>query len=548
VLAPAQRALFNQVVGVREFTGQLIVRPLSKAELIRRGATAAEADAKRLQARNLVVRGSKYVPATDEYVVKVPAGKSENDYSQSLLNTSLFQYAEPNWRLYPQVAPNDPMVGNQYHHRITKSFEAWNLWKGSATFITAFTDTGVRLDHEDLKANLVPGYNSVDRKAQVDGGEVSDVNGHGTHVAGDGSAIGNNGVGLSGMGWNFRIMPVRVSNDPSGGASFDDILDGARWAADHGAKTISTSYTGVDGDAVQTTGAYIKAKGSLYLYAAGNDNRDLSGFSHKDVIVVGASDENDKKADFSAYGRGIHVFAPGVNVLSTTSDGGYGAASGTSMATPVANGSIALMWSMNPKLPAQRIQDIFEASCDSIGPKEIFGFGRINQFKNVVAVAATLQKPIKPVSITLQSGRFVSGSVASITTRGLGKGYDFSSMPMRGVGGVGGAIIEFRSPFVGSKVSAGSVTLDASTTAPGTAAMVYFYNQVTKQFDYVKSFAVHTTGTMNLTAELPTNAASYVGSNRAIKVLVRAVVPVRLPQPTFTFRVAYATGGISEKI
>jgi len=388
----------------------------------------------------------------------------------------------------------------------------------------------------------------VDRKAHAAGGDVSDINGHGTHVIGDGSAIGNNGVGLSGMGWNFKIIPVRVSNSPGGGASFDDILDGARWAVDHGAKTISTSYSGVDSAAIQTTGAYIKGKGGLYLYAAGNDNRDLSGFSHPDVIVVGASDQNDQKAGFSAYGRGVHLFAPGVDILSTTSDGKYGGASGTSMATPVANGSLALMWSMNPKLPPQKVQDLFEANCDSIGPREIFGFGRINQLKNVLAVSATLMKIMRPTSINVHTGRYSAGSVASITTRGFDKGYDVSSAPQRGVGGVAAAIVAFRSPLGASQVSGGSVTFDAKSSAPGTAGMVYFYNVRTKQYDYVKSFAIRTTGSMNLTAEMPTNSQDYVDGSKIVRTLIRAVTPVRLPQPSFSLRVAYATAGVSEKI
>jgi len=156
-IAPAQRTLYNQVPGVREFSGEMIVRPFSRAELIRRGATPAQADAKRAAARRLVAGALKYVPVTDEYIVRVPLGKTENDLSDRLLDTNLFQYAEPNWTLYPQATPNDPLFGAQYHHRVTKSPEAWNIWKGSSTFITAYTDTGVRLDHEDIKANWLPG-------------------------------------------------------------------------------------------------------------------------------------------------------------------------------------------------------------------------------------------------------------------------------------------------------------------------------------------------------------------------------------------------------
>src|SRR5207237_949281 len=156
-----------------------------------------------------------------------------------LMGTSAYQYVEPDWICYPQLTPNDPFFGSQWHHATIHSEKAWDVLTGSSSITIAITDTGVDHTHPDLMALLVPGYNAVDNLAETSGGQTNDVNGHGTHVAGDAAAAGNNGIGVSGVGWNFRIMPIRVSNVSGGGSSSSALSAGARWAADHGAKVIS---------------------------------------------------------------------------------------------------------------------------------------------------------------------------------------------------------------------------------------------------------------------------------------------------------------------
>jgi len=246
--------------------------------------------------------------------------------------------------------------------------------------------------HPDLLPSLVPGYNAASGKAEADGGDTSDINGHGTHVAGCAAAIGNNLIGVVGVGWNFKIMPIRVTNSPSGSAYLDDLLEGARWAVDHGAKVISASYSGVESSAIQSTGAYIRSKGGLYLYAAGNSSTNLSWFDHPDVVVVGATDPNDNRAWFSSYGKAVDVFAPGTDIWSTYLGGTYAPLSGTSMATPIANGVFALVWSFNPKLTSQQVELIVERSCDDLGAKgndNTYGWGRVNSFKALKSARAS---------------------------------------------------------------------------------------------------------------------------------------------------------------
>jgi subtilisin family serine protease len=144
---------------------------------------------------------------------------------------------------------------------------------------------------------------------------------------------------------------------------------------------------------LQTTAEYIKSIGGLYLYAAGNDQRDLNMFDWPDLTVVGATDSGENKAWFSAYGQGVDLFAPGQDILASTNGGGYAYYSGTSMATPVANGVASLIWSINPSLTPDEVQTLLYTSCVDFGaPGEdsYWGWGRVDVLNAVTAAAATL--------------------------------------------------------------------------------------------------------------------------------------------------------------
>lgn len=379
--------LFVEKPGDMEFSGYLVVRPIQENRASR-SATMQGRDAA-ARAR-LAAITAKYYPEVDEYVVRVPEGLArgagENALADELLSTGDYEYVIPDWMLFPIATPNDPLYSSQWHHPKIGSPTAWNYTTGSSTIICAATDTGIDVNHVDLAAHRVLGYNAPANKAEADGGSVVDVNGHGTHVSGCAAAIGNNGVGVSGVNMNARIMMCRVTDDPGGSASSSEILEAARWAADHGAKVISSSYSGVTSTSIQTTGAYIKNLNALYCYAAGNDSANLSGIDYPDVIVVGASDSGDNRAGFSAYGKGVDVFSPGVGILSTVVGGGYQAWSGTSMATPVCNGALSMIWSANPSLNATQVQNLLFYSCDDLGTAgedDTYGWGRINVGRGV---------------------------------------------------------------------------------------------------------------------------------------------------------------------
>ncbi len=384
--------------GHLELTGRMTVRPIQD------GPHYAVAVA-RLE--SMLIRS---VPATDEYIIRVPEGMTEDTLADRLMDTGDYQYVTPDWRCFPLAVPNDPNYGNQWHHTTIHSPQAWDLIHDASGQIATWTDTGVDHSHPDLAASLIPGYNAPDRMAEVNGGDTSDINGHGTHVAGTIGAIGNNGIGVAGVCWNVQLMPVRVSNFSDGSAYLSDLTDGARWAVDNGAKTISASYSGVQDPSIQTTGAYVKSQGGLYFYAADNSNTNHSSFDWVDVTVVGATDQNDVKASWSSYGKAIDCVAPGVDIWSTNRGGGYGGASGTSFSTPMTNGVAALLWAANPYLSAQQVEDRLYASCDDLGTPgedDTYGWGRVN-LENAVHAAVE-------GGMTLSGGPFTAGSSATLS-------------------------------------------------------------------------------------------------------------------------------------
>lgn len=294
--APVQ---YSERVGDHEFTGELLVRP--KGEVLGVSHATARTMSRALdRIRPLIVEKARL---THEYVVRVPEGMTENELAAVLMATGDYEYAEPNWLLYPaSTVPNDPFFATSWQHTRIQSAAAWDLETGDPSVIVAVCDTGVDQDHPDLQAALVSGYNARSRQTQADGADVDDVNGHGTFVAGCAAAIGNNGTGVVGAGWNFHIMPVRVTNNTNGTASAFDILGGARWAAEHGAKAINASYSGGTSASIQTAGAEIKAMGGLLFYAAGNDNALLPDVYRPDYVIVASTTSSDNKSGFSNYG------------------------------------------------------------------------------------------------------------------------------------------------------------------------------------------------------------------------------------------------------
>lgn len=465
--------LFVERPGELEFSGRMIVRSFQLDEWIQEGYTEAQARTlHQAAAARLDGWRIRYYEDVDEHIVTLPEGMDENSFSELLMATGDYQYAHPDWICYPLQTPNDPNFNNQWHHQsnIMQSELAWDIHVGDGATIAAFVDTGVDLDHPDLASQLVSGYNSVDKLPQASGGDVSDINGHGTAVGGCIGAIGDNGIGVAGCGWDLLLMPIRTSNSSGGGAFLSDILDGARWAVQNGAKTASASYTGVQNASVGTTGTDVKNDGGLFFYAADNFNQNHSGFDYADTIVVAGTDQGDNKAGFSSYGLAIDVTGPAVDVWTTQNGGGYGGSSGTSFSTPLANGVVSMIWSCNPFLTPDEAQQMLYDTVDDLGtPGEdnTFGHGRLNLYNAVMA--ATQGDLNLSVPATLTAGNLAALSASGATSSVVYFTYSTTGLGATPVNSLSASLGIANPVLAGSgSVSGGSASY--SQTIPGNAS------------------------------------------------------------------------------
>jgi len=388
---------FTPIPGVRELSGFLIARPLQRAD-----AAAQRMPEERFQqlgveaTRAMNALGiAKAFPEVGEFVVRQPRGQSAAAVARNLLATGAFSFVEPDWIVFPVSCSSDPLFPNQWHQQANRlnTCAAWAYETGSPSVVVAICDTGVRIGHQDLLLNRQEGFHVPTQKWESAGGPVNDINGHGTLCTGSAAANGNNGVGVAGMGWNLGHRMMRVTDSSDGSASISNLTLAARTAADRGDKVVSVSYSGVTSSSVFTTGSYVRSKGALLVWAAGNSNTNLSGNREDSVIVVGATDQNDAKASFSSFGTLVDVVAPGVSIY-TTSNGGnasYSSASGTSFATPIVAGLCGLIWSRNPGLSPAEVEAILRSTCKDLGSAgvdEVFGYGRVDASAALAATPA----------------------------------------------------------------------------------------------------------------------------------------------------------------
>ncbi len=405
---------FAERPGEAEFSGRMIVRPLQIDALLDAGLDLVSAQARHAAAVDRLAGYERIevFAEVDEHIVRLPEGMSENQFAASLSATGDYEYVEPDWWVYPVKVPNDPQYSQQWHHPIMSSPAGWDVRTGDPNYIAAFVDTGVLKSHEDLGASLVPGYNSVSGLTEAQGGDVSDVNGHGTNVAGCIGAIGDNGKGVAGVAWEVSLMPIRTSNDPGGGAYMSDLTEGARWAADNGAGSVSVSYSGVDSSAVNTCGDYCDAADCIVLWAAGNSGIALSGFDWQNVIVVGATDQSDSAAWFTNTGSPIDVVAPGVDIRTTSRNGSYSSVSGTSFSAPLSNGVVAMIRMEYPNLSTSEVRQHLYDACDDLGPAgedNTYGHGRVNLETSLSGAFSTMD---------LSVANLIAGQTATFTSTG----------------------------------------------------------------------------------------------------------------------------------
>ena len=252
----------------------------------------------------------------------------------------------------------------------------------------AILDTGIS-KHEDLK--ISGGVSFVPNHEQY-----ADDNGHGTHVAGTVAAI-NNKIGVVGVAPRSDIYAVKVL-DQNGGGTYSQVINGIYWAIDNKMDIISMSFGGSeDSRALHEAILEAEKQGILIVAAAGNrgsgQETELYPAFYPEVISVGAVTKAHQRASYSSTGSELDLMAPGTSVLSTTSDGGYGILSGTSMAAPHVTGAAAVILAKNKKMNAQQVKELLYQTATPLGATNEYGHGLVNLAK---ALGITNQ-PIPPV-------------------------------------------------------------------------------------------------------------------------------------------------------
>ncbi len=247
-------------------------------------------------------------------------------------------------------APTDPYLSLQWYLSAIHAQTAWNVSTGGSRILVAEIDTGVAAD-TDLAPNLVGGFNFITNTTNA-----TDDNGHGTIVAGEIGAVGNNGVGVAGIDWNVQIMPLKFL-DANGNGYLSNAVLAINYAVASGAKIINASWGGGSYDAATASAIQnAQSHGVIFVAAAGNNssNDDATpeypaNYAFNNVVSVAATDENNNIASFSDYGgKSVSIAAPGVSIVSTAPGNTYEYYSGTSMAAPLVTGALALVWSIHP--------------------------------------------------------------------------------------------------------------------------------------------------------------------------------------------------------
>ncbi|MER7250516.1 S8 family serine peptidase [Kribbella sp. NPDC000426] len=322
-------------------------------------------------------------------VVKIEGDLSAPDLLKKMKADPNVELASLNYKRYISAVPND-----EYYNTDQKTYlgtarvpQAWDLSKTTGSQIVAVLDTGVDAGHPDLVGHLVTGYNATSPNR----GPIDD-NGHGTMTLGIIAAAANNGIGVAGVGWNVKAMPVKVL-DANGGGYDVDIAEGIDWAAAHGAKVINMSLGGPgDNPVLHDAVKRAIAKGVTVVVAAGNSGTDELQYpaAYPEAIAVAATNAGGVLTDFSSYGDWVDVAAPGWNILSTgprnltpPEYAPYWYCTGTSCSAPIVTGIAALVKNKWPSFTPAQVAQRLEVLARDAGPRGIdpcYGHGIVDAY------------------------------------------------------------------------------------------------------------------------------------------------------------------------
>lgn len=467
--------------------GVLIVKPHAR----HRSSVDAE------ETREGCLLRQRFARLGDMRVIENASGETTEEAIARLRASGRYEFVEPDRILRAFATPNDPSFGQQWSLSNTGqdggvagadigARAAWDIVREAPDVIVAILDTGLRLTHGDLAGNLwtnpspsssgytndVHGINALVPKGLAGSGNPTDDNGHGTHVAGIIGAIGNNSLGVSGVAWKVRLMPLKFLRADGSGVTSANIacLD---YAIANGVAIInasygSTVYSAAEFDALKR----VRDAGIIVVTAAGNDgmSNDVAtqypaGYLLDNIVAVASTTRADVPAGNSNYGAGsVDLAAPGDSITSTyaSSDDAYRALSGTSMATPHVVGALALL---KARYPSDNYRQLINrllhgaARLPALGGK--VQTGRLNIAHALEAASSA------PFNDDFAQGALLAGTTARVRTSNVGGTTEPGEPAHAGV--TGGASLWWR----WTAPEGGTVTFDAGESAYTPAVAVY---------------------------------------------------------------------------
>lgn len=382
------------------------------------------------------------------------------------------------------LSPSDSYYSNQWYLQKIRAQIAWEEQRESPDIVIAIIDSGVQINHPDLKDNIWVNQREIPGNQKDDDGNgfIDDVNGwdfvnnvadpnpkfkegftedgvfHGTIVAGVAAAAGNNAAGIAGVTWRAKIMPLKALDDRGVGDTFK-IIQAIDYATNNGADIINLSFVGY-GYSQSLAEAIERAYRAGVIVVAAAGNEESGGYGHsldklpmypachdgdKNMVIgVASTDALDQKTNFSSYGsRCVDIAAPGVSIYSTVVydpsreiDGrqfdkyydGYW--SGTSVSVPMVSGALALIMQKNPGLKRDQVikvllnnaDDITRLNMDYLGQ---MGRGRLNVASAINDASLQLFNRVSRILVAPASSSSQPIRILDVTGRALDEFYAF---------------------------------------------------------------------------------------------------------------------------
>lgn len=371
--------------------------------------------------------------------VKFDESINIEDAINQLLSTNMFEYVEPLFLHKLLYTPNDTLATtNQYYLDLINAFEAWDISKGDTNIVIGITDTGIKKNHDDIinkiKYNYADPINGIDDDGDgyvdnfygwdignTDNDPELELSQHGVWVAGLAGMETDNVSFGAGVGFNCKILPIRIDSAGQLPRAYNGIV----YAADHGSHIINCSWGSANtwsqyGQDIINYATF--TKNALVVCAAGNSNADEAFYpaSFNNALSVGMIDSTDIINSISTYNYKIDVVAPGGQVETTHNDNGWiNTGAGSSFSSPIVAGIAAIIKSENPSWTPMQIagqikvtSDITDTLAGNLAYKDKLGDGRVNMYRALTE----MDKPyLEMNSYSLSNGTPLDGDVVELT-------------------------------------------------------------------------------------------------------------------------------------